>query len=208
MRSLFPKNDVFFDLFNEAASNMHRAAELMLELCKSKDRREELVGALREVEHKGDRCTRKIMKMLATSFITPLDREDIHSLTSSLDNVVDYLDDAANSFLLLRVGEPIEEYKRQAELTVEAAKILEQAVSHMRSARSKSEIQVLLPKVYDIESEADGIYNRALARLFSDESIDTKELMKWKLLCDLLEDGLDECQAVANVIEMILLKSY
>ena len=186
---------------------MHRAAELMLELCKSKERREEIIGSIREVEHKGDRSTRKVLKLLATSFITPLDREDIHSLTSSIDNVVDFVDDAANSFLLLHVGTPIEEYVKQAELLVEATKHLEGAIHNLRSPKFKKECQVILPKIYDLESEGDGVHNRAIGRLFS-EGTDVKEVLRWKTLCDLLEDALDECQTVANTIEMILLKSY
>lgn len=206
MIGLFPKNNAFFDLFNESATNMHRTSELMLELCKSTERRTEIVGAIREVEHKGDRTTRTILRLLVRSFITPLEREDIHALASALDDVVDYIDESANSFVLLGVKEPIAEYLKQAELLVKASEVLAEAVGKLRSPKTRSEIPQLLHKVYDLESEGDAVHNKAMARLFSQEK-DPIEILRWEKLCDFLEAALDACQRVANVLEMTILKS-
>src|SRR3990167_3242030 len=133
MLSIFPRNDLFFDLFSRTDSNMHRASQLMLELCRSVEKRAELIGAIREVEHKGDRLTREVIQLLARSFITPLEAEDIHALISNIDDVVDYIDDASSCFVTLHVGDqrPPVEYVRQAELLEEATRLLAEVVSYI-----------------------------------------------------------------------------
>ncbi len=207
MIGIFPKNEVFFDLFEDAARNMHRAAELMLEGCKAGPRRPEFAEKIREVEHKGDKTTRQLLKMLVRSFITPLDREDIHALASSIDDVVDYIDDASSSYLTLRAEEPLPEYVKQAELIVRATELLSEATGYIRSTKTRPKCLALVGKVYDIESEGDSVHKAALGKLFSEKN-DAVHILKWKELLDYMEEGLDACQTVANTIEIILLKAH
>jgi uncharacterized protein len=203
---MFPKNDRFFDLFNNHAENLVRGVALMRELCHATDRRTELVGAIREVEHVGDKITREIQKLLIRSFITPLDREDIHALSSSMDDVIDYIDEAANLFLLFRVHAPVPDYIKQVDLLSNAVGHLADAVGHMRTPKTRIRSRAALFKVYDLESEGDAVYNRALAQLFDNEP-DPKTILKWKELHGDMEGALDACQTVANTLEMIVLKS-
>ncbi|RMD85904.1 MAG: DUF47 domain-containing protein [Candidatus Dadabacteria bacterium] len=206
MISLFPRNDLFFDLFVEAAENMKRAAELMRDLCNGKPQREEIVGAIREVEHKGDKTTRKLLKLLAKSFITPIEREDIHSLSSSIDDVVDFIDEAASTFVMLKADEPIEEYKKQSELLLHSTRLINDAVKLIREPKNRQKCLGLASKIYDIESQGDSLHNQAIARLFSEET-DPIKILRWYKLCDCLEDALDGTQRVANTIEMVVLNT-
>jgi len=200
------KNEHFFNLFSQAAENIHRGAELMLELCQSKDRHQEIAGAIREIEHKGDKITRELQRMLVRSFVTPLDREDIHAIASSMDDVLDAIDDAANLYVLLKIDKPIEQYLTQAKLLVQATKILVDATEHLKDVKGRQRISPLTHKIYDLESQGDSAYNNALASLFNDTQ-DAVTIQKWKLLCDDLEQALDACQSVGNVFEMVALKS-
>lgn len=206
MFGMFPKNDLFFDHLNDLVKIVRRGSELMLELCKNPERRSELIGAIREVEHQGDRIIRDIQKLLVKSFITPIDREDIHALSSSLDDVVDFIDDAANCFLLFQVGEPIAEYTRQVEILVSATGHLQEAVDYISAPKSHVKCRALVYKIYDLESEGDGVYGKALARLFQEEG-DVRTLIKWKELCGDIEGALDACQKVGNTLELIVLKA-
>lgn len=204
--AMFPKNDVFFDLFNDLAANVKRGAQLMRDLCGNRDRRQEFVGAIRETEHASDKISREIQKLLIRSFITPLDREDIHALASSLDDVIDFIDEAATSFILFQVQEPIPDYVKQVELLTSAVGYLVDAIDNIRLPKNRIKSRAFIYKIYDLESEGDAVFNQALARLFSEEK-DPIAVLKWKELCDDIEGALDACQTVANTLEMIVLKT-
>jgi predicted phosphate transport protein (TIGR00153 family) len=204
--AMFPRNDQFFDYFNDMAGNVKRGGQLMRDLCQNRDRREELVGAIREMEHASDKTSREIQKLLIRSFITPLDREDIHQLTSSLDDVIDFIDEAATSFILFQVSEPIPDYVKQVDLMANAINYMVEAISQIRHPKNRIKCRSLLYKIYDLESEGDAVFNHALAKLFSEEK-DPMTVLKWKELCDDIEGALDACQAVANTLEMIILKT-
>ncbi|MCO6430287.1 MAG: DUF47 family protein [Deltaproteobacteria bacterium] len=206
MFGLFPKNTRFYELLTQQAEKMARAAELMAELCSSKDRRFEITGAIREIEHRGDSLTRDVQKLLIRSFITPIDREDIHALTSSTDDVIDFIDNAASLFIQFGVDDIIEAYAKQVNLLVAATKNLSEAVSCLSDPKRRNKIRALVYKVYDLESEADGVYTRAIADLFSkDDNI--LHLLKWKELCDDIEGAMDAGQRMANTLEIVVLKS-
>ena len=207
MFGLFPRNDVYFDLFLRSSSNMNRAAQLMHDLCMSNGDRSELIGAIREVEHKGDDLIRQIMKLMVKSYVTPFDREDIHALSSSIVDVVDNIDDASKSFSQLHLTKPIPEYLEQVVLLQKACEIIHEAIGLMPNKKNLTKSHVLIRKIYDIESEGDAVHGRAISRLFS-ELDDAKEILKWHKLCDYLEEALDACQGVGNTLEMMLLKTY
>lgn len=202
----FSKNDRFFELFNQAAENIHRGAELMVELCQSENRQTEIAGAIREIEHKGDKITRELQRLLVRSFVTPLDREDIHAIASSMDDVLDAIDDAANLYVLLKINKPIAEYLNQAKILSQATKVLVEATENLRDVKSRQRIPPLVHRIYDLESQGDSAYNHALASLFNNNP-DAVTIQKWKLLCDDLEQALDACQGVGNIFEMVALKS-
>lgn len=206
MFGLFPKNTRFYELLSQQAEKMARAAQLMAELCNSRDKRSEIVGAIREIEHRGDSLTRDVQKLLIRSFITPIDREDIHALTSSTDDVIDFIDNAASLFIQFGLDEIIEPYLKQVNLLVSATKVLAEAVSYLPDPKQRTKIRALVYKVYDLESEADGVYTRAIADLYS-KNADILHLLKWKELCEDIEGAMDAGQKMANTLEIVVLKS-
>ena len=205
MFSLFPKNEIFFDLLSQATSNMHRTAQLFLELLKTPSRSKELLGAIREAEHQGDRLTRDTIHLLVLSFITPLDREDIHSLITAVDTVIDNIDEAAAIFAALSNGAAREECIEQGEYLLQATEQLADIVAKLRFRKLDPRAQ--LQKVYDAESNADAVHSKALERLYRVEK-DAVSILRWKEVIEHIEKGVDACQDTANTLDVISIKAF
>ena len=199
------KNNEFFDLFILAAANAHRASELIIELGSYPDRAVELVGAIRELEHRGDEYTRSTHRLLVRSFITPLDREDIHRIAASLDDVLDGIEALAMMYHLLKITKPVDEYMALARLLERSLRKLKRAFEYLQQPKREPRIQVVVRQVGEIEGEGDSVHQRLFARLLNEEK-DPVVIMKWKHLCDFLEDGLNSTHEVAHALESVLLK--
>ncbi|MEO7965529.1 MAG: DUF47 family protein [Gemmatimonadaceae bacterium] len=200
---LIPRDEGFFDLFNELAKKMISAAALLRDLFAQPQRIDELAAAIKDVEHEADRITHDVSRRLDKSFITPLDREDIHNLSQELDNVVDLIDGTARRSTMFRITESREPARQLCELLIQSVAHLQKAVVEIKNPRA---VAVETREVKRIEAEGDTIYHNAMGALFAGRP-DPLDVMKWKEIYDTIEETLDRCQTVAIVLESISLKN-
>lgn len=206
MFSLLPKEDVFFQLFERAAANAQACALALQEFLERFDDLEGRMRSVKELEHVGDELTHEIIERLNQTFITPLDREDIHELASRLDDVLDRIDTAVDRTCLYKIRSPLEESKQLARVLVRQTKIIQELIPLLRHSRSPDEVRSKVREIHRLESEADAIERQALVNLF-ENAADPIHVIKWKNVIEVLESATDKCEDVANVIEGIVLKN-
>ena len=200
--SLVPKEHDYFRLFSDQAANLDEAAQLLVRFMDDFGNARSIAAAILEHEHVGDKILHDIVKRLNKSFITPIDREDIYDLVSTMDEVLDNIDEAADQMLLYRVNEPTDYARRQARVIAEAARVLHQIIDDLEK---RTDLMERVISVNSLENDGDRIVREAVAALFDDD-IDAREIIKWKDIYEVLESAIDECEHVANVIESIVLK--
>jgi predicted phosphate transport protein (TIGR00153 family) len=202
---LLPRDERFFDLFTKVAELNVEASQLLTEILKAdNERRLPLVEAMKRCEHSADEATHEVVQRLDRSFITPLDREDIHMLASRLDDILDIMDGTARRVQIFRPGKAPEGALMIAETITKACNELLTAVRMMEKAKP-GEMIPALARVKRLEEDGDAIYHEWLGRLF-DGSPDPLAVMKWKEIYDNLEKTLDHAEDVANVLESIAIK--
>jgi predicted phosphate transport protein (TIGR00153 family) len=209
LHALLPKDDKFYNLFEKDAENLLTAARIFRELMTNSITREERaqkIKKIEEIEHKGDELTHQIFQALGSTFITPFDREDIHELTSKLDDILDYLQGASTRIILYRVDTITPEAERLAGLIYDSVVELHKAIPRLRDLSDVVLINESLVKINSIENEADDLFERAIANLF-DTCKDPIMLIKSKELLVSLETATDQCEDAANVIESIIVKN-
>jgi hypothetical protein len=172
----------------------------------TKEERAQKIRKIEDYEHKGDEITHQIFQALGSTFITPFDREDIHELTSKLDDILDYLQGASTRIILYRVDAISPEAERLAVLIHDSVVELHKAIPKLRDLRDVKLINESLVRINSIENEADDLFERAIANLF-DTCKDPIMLIKSKELLVSLETATDQCEDAANVIESIIVKS-
>ncbi len=200
---LLPREEEFFDLFVAVADRNKQAAQHLRDLFEAApERRAPHVEAIKRLEHEADQVTHEVVNRLDRTFITPLDREDIHQLASDLDDVMDVMDGTARRAQLYRVGPAPEEVKRLAEVIQRMVGVLAEGVGRLKKG---DDVMRYCIEAKHLEEEGDAIYHEALGRLFDTET-NALELIKWKEIYDNLERTLDQSEDVANVLESITLK--
>lgn len=197
-----PREDSYYDMFAESAGNLVTAARLLVELVGDTTDREAIAEKLRACEHAGDERTHAIMRRLNETFITPFDREDIYRLASSLDDVVDFMEAAADLVVLYRIDALPKEVQRQVAVLERAAELTADAMPRLRSMKDLSEYWI---EINRLENQADQIYRRLLAKLYGGE-YETLTVMKLKEVIDQLEYAADAFEHVANTVETIAVK--
>jgi len=200
---LIPRDEQFYDLFQQLAGRLSLAATLLNQLFREPQRRAEHVQAIKAAEHEADGITHEIIDRLDRTFITLFDREDIHALASKLDEVVDLLDGAARRVEIFQITEVHPPAVRLSEVVVRAAAQIEDAVKHMKDGKIVSVKAFELKK---LEEEGDAIYHESMGALFQREH-DAITVIKWKELYDKVEDALDQAEDVTNVLQSIALKN-
>jgi predicted phosphate transport protein (TIGR00153 family) len=208
LKFFVPKDHSFFPLFESDAQNLVKAADLLRTLMASTsvEDHDRLNKEIRDVEHIGDEITVKTYLQLNKSFITPFDREDIHELTATIDDVVDTINGISRRVCLYKPKKLIPVYKEMAELIYQAAKELEIAIHGLKDAPAhKAKIMTACEKVNKIEHDADELYFVGVAELFEKEE-DTKELLKNNKILELLERCVDEEEDVTDTLKAILIK--
>jgi len=202
---LLPRDERFFELFTKVATLNVEAAQQLHEMLKlDENRRGPIVEAVKRLEHQADELTHEVVKRLDRSFITPLDREDIHMLASRLDDILDRIDGGARRIMIFRAGDAPQGAIMLAEVIVRATEQLLAAVKVLDSRKAQAVIDSCI-LVKRMEEEGDAIYHEWLARLFSGAT-DALMVMKWKEIYDTLEKTLDQAEDVANVLESIAIK--
>jgi predicted phosphate transport protein (TIGR00153 family) len=201
--SLIPKEKSFYDLFAKSADNLVVGAALLTELLSAaKADRGAIADRMREVEHAGDEATHAIYRQLNSSFITPFDREDIYGLASSLDDVMDAMEAAVDLVALYQIDELPAGVTDQVDVLVRAADLTAEAMPRLRSMKDLAEYWI---EINRLENQADQIYRRLLAHLFSGE-YDALTVMKLREVVEYLEEAADKFEHVANTIETIAVK--
>lgn len=197
-----PREEAFFELFVADAENMLAGARMLDQLFRSYDERERLASQLRDAEHRGDQLSHEIGQKLNATFVTPIDREDIHALISRLDDIIDLIEEVADTCILYGIDAPTPEAGQLSQIIVQQCEQLHQALGKLKHFKGISEHWI---EVHRLENEGDRIGRRVVADLFNNGH-DALEVLKWKEVYGLLEEAIDACEDAANVIEGIVVK--
>ena len=198
-----PKERGFFDLFDEAGANILRATELLERMLQQWPDHGELARDVVVCEQEGDRITHDIIQRLNTTFVTPIDREDIYALASALDDIVDFTEEVADFLGLYRIEAPMEQAQEMAKILHEAARQLNGAIPRLRSF---GDIRHYTIEVNRLENDGDRVLREALASLF-ERGIDPMMVIRWKDIFERLEDAIDSTETAANILEGIVIKN-
>jgi uncharacterized protein len=199
---VIPREQAFFDLFERSAANVEGAAAELAVLAADFGDAEDRAQRVRRLEHSSDDLTRDVIQMLDVTFVTPYDRDDIYTLATGLDDILDAIWTAADLIVLHRIAEPLAELRALADVLRKAGAVTRTAVDGLRYAAD------VMPQVIEInrlENEGDRIYRKAVARLYSGE-FKAMDVLKWKDVMDRVEAAIDRCEDVANVVESIVVK--
>jgi len=199
---LIPRDERFFDLFVEDVSNVLGGARLLEAMLRTYDQPDVRAEEIRATEHRGDEISHEIGHRLEATFVTPFDREDIYALISGLDDVLDLVEEVADTFVLYRVDAPTATAVEQAGIIVRQVELLHEALVHLQGFKDLDRYWI---EVHRLENEGDRIVRAAIAGLFNDER-DPISLVKWKDIYGLLEATIDKAEDVANIIERITIK--
>jgi uncharacterized protein len=207
---LMPRENRFFELFNQHAKLVVAAGQVLVELLKGftseESKRGERIAQILELEHRADKITHETFALLHKTFVTPLDREDIHRLISRMDDVLDLIQDTAESFQLYDVRHLTPEACELADLVHECCLRMEKAVELLSNMGQATQILELCSQIDGLESKADRVMRTALSTLFREES-DIRQIMKLETVYQLLESATDRCEDVANIIEGVVLEN-
>ena len=200
---LIPRDGKFYDLFNDQAKNIYEAAQKLVILFRDFNDVEKRVAEIKVAEHKGDQITRSVMTKLNQTFITPFDREDIHALSSALDDVMDLVDAAASRLIVYKVKSVTPGALQLADVILRGAEILVKAISELKRPQT---ILKYCEQLNQIEEESDRIKGECIAKLFEDSTLPI-EIIKWKEIYEVLEAATDKCEDVSDVLAAVALKS-
>lgn len=208
LQFFLPKNNKFFPLFEEATTNLVNVSQKLVELVSLKEasKRLVLIKEIEDMEHIGDGLSHKVNYELNSNFITPFDREDIHALIVSIDDIVDYIHGAAKRMDLYNVKVIPEEFVGLAKVNLKASEQLHIAVSHLKNLKNRDAIKQACIEINSLENEADDIFDNAVAKLF-DNVTDAIELIKIKEILSAIETATDKCEDAAVTIDGILVKN-
>lgn len=203
-----PKDKTFYPLFGKAADNIVHISNLLLHCVKESDteKREGIIKEIEHAEHIGDEITHEIMNNLNTVFITPFDREDIHYLASTIDDVADHVKDAALRIKLYKPNNVPSAVIKMAELISEGAVKVKAAIEELRDMRNVEKLRKMIIEINNVENQSDAIFELALTDLFANEK-DPIEIIKIKDIIAKMESASDRCEDIANVIESIIVKT-
>lgn len=202
---LVPKDKKFFPLFEQAAANLIVLAETLHDAVNApKEEREDYYKKIEELEATIEEITHKTHLELSRNFITPFDREDIHSLIKSLDNVADYMHSAASKMRLYQVEKITKSIRKLTEINLEACQLIGLGIKELKEMNHKS-IKETCKKINKLESKADSVFDKAVADIFENEN-DAKNIIKYKEVLSALESASDKCKSVSNVMEQISVK--
>ena len=203
---LMPQEGRFFELFNEHAEQIVQGSRELAALMANGDDLERRAHNIESIEKRADRITRSTIELLHKTFITPIDRDDIHQLISKMDDILDLLEDSAQLMFLYGVREPTPETKKLADICVICCEKVQSAVNLLSSMDNAAAIMAICNDIDRLESDADHVMRAAIARLFRDEP-DVRELIKLRTVYEHLETVTDRCEDVANIIQGIVLEN-
>jgi uncharacterized protein len=204
---LVPKEKKFFPLFEQASSNLVLIAETLHEAVNlPASERKISFDKIDELEQIGENITRQTNLELSRNFITPFDREDIHALITSIDNVADNIHGASSRMKLYQVEKITKSIRKLTEINLEACQNIDQAVKELRDLKKMKNITDACSRIHKLENKSDNVYDKAVFELFDTEN-DVKNIIKYKEVLSVLESATDRCKGVASVLESIAVKN-
>ena len=200
---LTPRDRHFFDLFEEAGGNILRASDLLDQMLRDYPDKADLARDILICEQDGDRITHDIIERLNSTFVTPIDREDIYSLASALDDVVDFTEEVADYLGLYKIEAPTEQSQRLAHILLEASRAIADCMPRLRNF---SDISHYTVEINRLENDGDRVTREAVAALF-EGATDPMVVIRWKDIYERLEEAIDSTERAANILEGIVLKN-
>jgi predicted phosphate transport protein (TIGR00153 family) len=207
--ALMPRETRFFALFNRHGALVAEGGRAVAEMVRDyadEEKRRRLVGHIGELERSADKVTHETVSLLHTTFITPFDRDDIHRLISTMDDILDLIQDAAESAQLYDIQSMPPDASRLADLLEACCQHVCEAVELLSSMDNAQRALTLAQKIDGLESDADAVMRSGVSRLFREEQ-DVRQLIKHKNVFEFLESATDKCQDVANVIESVIVEN-
>jgi uncharacterized protein len=207
LKIFMPKNRIFFELFEKVANNVEKMGSVLKDVVAEPDfdKRAALITQLEDLEHANDELTHNLFTELGRNFITPFDREDIHYLATSLDDIADYIYAAGKKINFYRVNPNDTGMQKFAELIEQGAAQVKIAVVELRDMKNMRNITEALVKINSIENQADDVFDFSIEKLFATED-DAKEVIKKREIYQVMEIVTDKCEDASNVIESIIIK--
>ena len=202
MLNFLPRDDKYFERFTELAVRIHDAAKILDRFFKGEAPVGTVADQIKRLEHECDEISHEILRRIDRTFITPIDREDIHQLAVRLDDVIDLVDGTIRRVALFKVSQPTDLSRRLSAIVVQATSEVVDAVADLRKQKGVVEHCI---RIKQFENEGDVAYHEAVASLFTG-AIEAIEVIKWKDIYDNLERTIDQCAAVAHVLESVVLK--
>jgi predicted phosphate transport protein (TIGR00153 family) len=207
LKMFAPKSGKFFDAFSKATTNLVAMSDKFKELLDADEQsRDAIVRQIHDLEHVGDQITHELFTELSENFITPFDREDIHYLATSLDDVADFINGTASRISLYQLKEIDQVMHGLSSVLNRQVIEIHSAIQNLQQMKNAQRVREAIIRINDLENEADSIFDLAIARLFSEET-NAIEMIKKKEILSVLETATDKCEDVANAIESILVKN-
>ena len=207
LKIFMPKNKIFYDLFEKVAGNVSIMSDKLRDLVAESDfdKRATIIGVIEDLEHENDNLTHNIFTELGRNFITPFDREDIHYLATSLDDIADYIYASAKKINFYKVNPNDMGFQKLAEVIQMSSAEVKKAVAELRNMKNMKLMTESLVKINSLENQADDLFDMSIERLFETEP-DAKEVIKKREIYQVMEIATDKCEDAANVIESIIIK--
>ena len=202
---MIPEEEKFFDLFDELANKIEEGGALFLDMVEHYEYSERKIVKLKELENEADVITHKTYEKMHKTFLTPIDREDIYHLVNKMDSILDMIEASAARMSLYKVKVPAKEIIEQAKILNKSIKKVKYIVHAMRNMKNAKMIIDSCVEINTLENEGDIIMRMTMTRLFEQEK-DPIELIKWKEIFERIEEAIDVCEDVANIVEGIVLK--
>jgi uncharacterized protein len=202
---LFPKEEIFFNYFDELAEKIEEGSKLFLEMTQTRDYSDARVSRLKEIEHEADAITHKTYERMHKTFLMPMDREDIYALVNSMDSIMDFIESTAVIINLYKVKKTSDEIIKQAQILNDCTKKGKSIIHSLRDEKNAEDILAGCVEIHTLENAGDIVLRTTIANLFENEK-DAIELVKWKEIIEQLEEAIDACEKVSNIVEGIVLK--
>lgn len=207
MFSLSPKDDKFFNLFIENAKIIYETSLLFKDYVNDPEDGENKLKVIKDMEHKSDYQQHNILNELNKTFVTPFDREDIYTVANLMDDIVDFMEVASSRFIMFDVHESTDDAKIMAELVVRSCSKIIELMQEFKFMNKSKQLQNIIIEINKIEEEGDLSFRKAIRVLFTDKKDDVLNLIKWREIYQYMEDVLDACESVANVVEGVAMKN-
>jgi len=208
IKALLPKEEKFHEILARDTANLERAVKIFAEIARSSSLEERRVKVLelKAVEHDGDMITREVFDALNQSFITPFDRDDLQSIAIDLDNILDYLEGAAQYLVLFELHDSPDALRQFADILVKMVQEIDTATSLMWDLANEKKVRETVVKVSELENQADALHNTVVADLFKTTGRNPVEIMKWREVYSSLEEAADACRDYSNILANVVVK--